>query len=43
MLDASSVETAAIHLEGDAMQWFDWLAACHGEPTWDEFVEELLV
>jgi hypothetical protein len=39
----SKVEIASISLDGDAIQWFDWLVACRGEPTWDEFVEGLLL
>jgi hypothetical protein len=39
----SKVEIASISLDEDANQWFDWLVACHGEPTWDEFVEGLLL
>ena len=33
--DASMVEIAAIHLEGDAIQWFDWfnilMESSHGD------------
>jgi len=42
-LDGSKVEIVSISLEGDAIQWFDWLVACCGEPTWYEFVEGFLV
>jgi hypothetical protein len=37
------VEIAANNLKGKAIQWFDWLVACFGEPSWKEFVEGLLV
>jgi hypothetical protein len=41
--NASKVEIALISLEGDVIQWFDWLVVCCGSPTWDEFEEGLLV
>ncbi|KAG6518010.1 hypothetical protein ZIOFF_021411 [Zingiber officinale] len=40
--DKAKVELASINLEGDAIQWYDWLEACHGPPNWGEFKEELL-
>jgi hypothetical protein len=39
----SKVEIASIILDEDAIQWFEWLMACRGEPTWDEFVEGFLL
>ena len=32
--DASMVEIAAIHLEGDTIQWFDWFNYTHGVLSW---------
>jgi hypothetical protein len=32
----------SIHLEGEAIQWYDWFEASHGM-TWATFVEGLLV
>ncbi|XP_042401280.1 uncharacterized protein LOC121991335 [Zingiber officinale] len=40
--DNAKVELASINLEGDAIQWYDWLEACHGPPKWEEFKEELI-
>ncbi|KAF8405656.1 hypothetical protein HHK36_007732 [Tetracentron sinense] len=42
-LEASRVDIASIHLEGEAVQWYDWFEASHGIPTWATFVEGLLV
>jgi len=41
--EASRVDIAFIHLEGEAIQWYDWFEASHGLPTWAAFVEGLLV
>jgi hypothetical protein len=40
--EASRVDIASIHLEGEAIQWYDWFEASHGI-TWATFVEGLLV
>ncbi|RWV82587.1 hypothetical protein GW17_00055900 [Ensete ventricosum] len=40
--DASMVEIAAVHLEGDAIQWFDWFKRTHGEDEDNEPHEESL-
>ncbi|XP_042452681.1 uncharacterized protein LOC122037297 [Zingiber officinale] len=40
--DNAKVEQASINLEGDVIQWYDWLEACHGPPKWEEFKEELI-
>ncbi|RWW19240.1 hypothetical protein BHE74_00003459 [Ensete ventricosum] len=32
--DATRVEIAAIHLEGDAIQWFNWFEHTHGGLSW---------
>ncbi|KAG6484232.1 hypothetical protein ZIOFF_061027 [Zingiber officinale] len=40
--DNAKVDLASINLEGDAIQWYDWLEACHGPPKWEEFKEELI-
>ncbi|KAG6518817.1 hypothetical protein ZIOFF_022298 [Zingiber officinale] len=40
--DNAKVELASINLEGDAIQWYDWLEACHGPPKWEEFKEEFI-
>ncbi|RWW74977.1 hypothetical protein BHE74_00017022 [Ensete ventricosum] len=32
--DASMVDIVAIHLEGDAIQWYDWFKHTHDIPTW---------
>jgi hypothetical protein len=42
-LEASRVDIASIHLEGEAVQWYNWFEASHGRPTWATFVEGLLV
>lgn len=38
----SKVELAYVNLEGETIQWYDWLEACHEPLTWQEFKEELL-
>jgi len=43
MPEASRVDIASIHLEGEAFQWYDWFEASHGMPTWATFMEGLLV
>jgi hypothetical protein len=43
MPETSRVEIASIHLEGEAVQWYDWFEASRGTPTWAAFVEGLLV
>ncbi|RZR91320.1 hypothetical protein BHM03_00019409 [Ensete ventricosum] len=40
--DATRVEIAAIHLEGDAIQWFNWFEHTHGGLSWQRFKEGLL-
>ncbi|RWW02916.1 hypothetical protein BHE74_00043577 [Ensete ventricosum] len=40
--DATRVEIAAIHLEGDAIQWFNWFKHTHGGLSWQRFKEGLL-
>ncbi|RRT31547.1 hypothetical protein B296_00047828 [Ensete ventricosum] len=40
--DATQVEIAAIHLEGDAIQWFTWFKHTHEELSWQQFKEGLL-
>ncbi|RWW01149.1 hypothetical protein GW17_00035830 [Ensete ventricosum] len=40
--DATRVEIAAIHLEGDAIQWFNWIKHTHGGLSWQRFKEGLL-
>ena len=42
MSDDSMVEIAAIQLEGDAIQWYNWLGYNHGAPTWNQFKNALL-
>ncbi|RWW58627.1 hypothetical protein BHE74_00034483 [Ensete ventricosum] len=42
-LYASMVDIAAIYLEGDAIQWYDWFEYIHGVPTWRQFKSELLI
>jgi hypothetical protein len=43
-VEASRVEIASIHFEGEAVQWYDWFESCHGiSSTWAEFEEGLLV
>ncbi|RWW68937.1 hypothetical protein BHE74_00023502 [Ensete ventricosum] len=32
--DATRVEIAVIHLEGDAIQWFNWFKHTHGGLSW---------
>ncbi|RZS21516.1 hypothetical protein BHM03_00054169 [Ensete ventricosum] len=32
--DATRVEIAVIHLEGDAIQWFNWFEHTHGGLSW---------
>ncbi|KAF8399715.1 hypothetical protein HHK36_015585 [Tetracentron sinense] len=41
--EASRVDIASIHREGEAVQWYNWFEASHGIPTWATFVEGLLV
>ncbi|RZR71849.1 hypothetical protein BHM03_00007908 [Ensete ventricosum] len=40
--DATRVEIAAIHLEGDAIQWFNWFKHNHRGLSWQQFNERLL-
>ncbi|RZS14728.1 hypothetical protein BHM03_00046461 [Ensete ventricosum] len=40
--DATRVEIAAIHHEGDAIQWFNWFEYTHGGLFWQRFTEGLL-
>ncbi|RWV95599.1 hypothetical protein GW17_00041767, partial [Ensete ventricosum] len=39
---ASMVDIAAIHLERDAIQWYNWYKHTHGIPTWRQFKIGLL-
>ncbi|RRT43749.1 hypothetical protein B296_00037924 [Ensete ventricosum] len=39
---ATRVEIAAIHLEGDVIQWFNWFKHIHGGLSWQRFKEGLL-
>ncbi|RWW23692.1 hypothetical protein GW17_00012050 [Ensete ventricosum] len=41
--NASMVDIAVIHLEGDAIQWYDWFEHTHGVPTWRQFKSRLLI
>ncbi|RWV87176.1 hypothetical protein GW17_00050862 [Ensete ventricosum] len=41
-IDATQVEIAAIHLEGDVIQWFNWFEHTHGGLSWQRFKEGLL-
>ncbi|RZR82137.1 hypothetical protein BHM03_00008492 [Ensete ventricosum] len=41
--DASMVDIVAIHLEGDAIQWYDWFEHTHGVSTWWQFKSGLLI
>ncbi|RWW03514.1 hypothetical protein GW17_00033324 [Ensete ventricosum] len=40
--DATRVEIAGIHLDGDAIQWFNWFKYTHGGLCWQRFNEGLL-
>ncbi|RWW50723.1 hypothetical protein BHE74_00042996 [Ensete ventricosum] len=40
--DATRVEIAAIHLEGDVIQWFNWFKHTHRGLSWQQFKEGLL-
>ncbi|RWW55396.1 hypothetical protein BHE74_00037972 [Ensete ventricosum] len=42
-LDTSMVDIAAIHLEGDAIKWYDWFEHTHEIPTWRQFKSELQI
>ncbi|RWV86985.1 hypothetical protein GW17_00051065, partial [Ensete ventricosum] len=33
-LEESTVDIAVIHLEGDAIQWYDWFEYTHSVPIW---------
>ncbi|RZS09493.1 hypothetical protein BHM03_00040580 [Ensete ventricosum] len=35
--EGSKVDIAAIQLEGDAIQWYDWFVHTYGVPTWEQF------
>ena len=37
------VKIAAIHLEGDTIQWFDWFEHTYGVLSWQQFKEGLLI
>ncbi|RRT59112.1 hypothetical protein B296_00038775 [Ensete ventricosum] len=41
--EASMVDIAAIHLEGEAIQWYDLYKHTHGVPTWRQFKSGLLL
>ena len=41
--DASMIEIAAIHLDGDAIQWFHWFKYTYGVLSWRQFKEGLLI
>ncbi|RZS01713.1 hypothetical protein BHM03_00031623 [Ensete ventricosum] len=36
-VEATRVEIAAIHLEGDVIQWFNWFEHTHGGLSWRQF------
>ncbi|RWW32274.1 hypothetical protein GW17_00003069 [Ensete ventricosum] len=40
--NATRVEIAVIHLEGDVIQWFNWFKHTHGGLSWQRFKEGLL-
>ncbi|RWV90986.1 hypothetical protein GW17_00046764 [Ensete ventricosum] len=40
--EASMVDIVVIHLEGDAIQWYNWLEYTQGVPTWIQFKSGLL-
>ena len=42
MSDDAMVEIAIIHLEGDAIQWYNWLEYNHRAPMWNQFKNVLL-
>ncbi|RWW57937.1 hypothetical protein BHE74_00035243 [Ensete ventricosum] len=37
------VDIAVIHLEGDAIQWYNWFEHTQGVPTWRQFKSGLLI
>ncbi|RRT63920.1 hypothetical protein B296_00015588 [Ensete ventricosum] len=39
--DATRVEVATIHLEGDVIQWFNWFEHTHVGLSWQRFKEGL--
>ncbi|RRT39569.1 hypothetical protein B296_00024326 [Ensete ventricosum] len=41
-VDATRVEIAAIHLKGDAIQWFNWFKHTHEGLSWQRLKEGLL-
>ncbi|RZR90334.1 hypothetical protein BHM03_00018193 [Ensete ventricosum] len=41
--EASMVDIAVIHLEGDAIQWYNWLEHTQGVLTWRQFKSGLLI
>lgn len=36
------VKIASIHLDGEAIQWYDWFESSRGIPTWTELVDGLM-
>ena len=41
-LDDAMVEITVIHLDGDAIQWYNWLEYNHGASMWNQFKNTLL-
>ncbi|RWW86190.1 hypothetical protein BHE74_00005040 [Ensete ventricosum] len=41
--EASMVDIAAIHLEGDTIQWYNWFKYTQGVPMWRQFKSDLLI
>ncbi|RZS14878.1 hypothetical protein BHM03_00046630 [Ensete ventricosum] len=41
--EASMVDIAAIHHEGDGIQWYNWLEHTQGVPTLRQFKSGLLI
>ncbi|RRT76888.1 hypothetical protein B296_00010864 [Ensete ventricosum] len=41
--EASMVEITTIHLEGDIIQWYNWIECTQGVPTWRQFKSSLLI
>ncbi|RWW04617.1 hypothetical protein BHE74_00005348, partial [Ensete ventricosum] len=39
----SKVDIAAIQLEEDAIQWYDWFEHTHSVPMWEQFKSGLLI
>ncbi|RRT46408.1 hypothetical protein B296_00052158 [Ensete ventricosum] len=41
--EASMVDMTAIHLEGDAIHWYNWFEHTQGVPTWRQFKSSMLI